>query len=587
MTLIRDWNTLMVLSYQDDDYTSKLKSVSAGSSQPLPAELSSVDIPSNPDSNIVNHEHRGYDGLPTFSSLKVLNERVGSVAKSYFGFGNIVLAVNLFLSVCAFCFYVIHFRSLIHNYPDLQISSIFSSLTAPFLWTSVVYMEDDVIICWWFLIVITFISCGCYPLIYRYWILRQNKIEDANNQKHFDTNSKDDPARGQMGRARGIRHQALDSIETQTETIWSIYLHRIFGKKPNLTVEETKTLEMTNIKNLIMPPTNTTPLDQNVNHNRITIDVIKLDANKTDINEANEEAHSDNFVDTLPPQTITNESNIEMKNRMKGITKSLTIFGLLLTAQILGNYYFYVKNDGFVNQLSVNLILSVLMSLANSACQVIAKSATRWEGHKYKTTYHTSFFIKTWIFRMATTSILFCFSLITVVTSEGDNTLDDEHLKTLPPSDCSFERISQQYATTVFLMLLSTPLEYIIARVQKKLTQTRWYKSSSNSDNRFKYEFNWVEEIADLVFKQFIVLVGMFVWPAIVFVMVFVIWLELYYDRKKLINCSRPLVVTQNKFENLIFLTNLAYIVLGIVCFPNGLIFIWYARSHHCNFPML
>jgi hypothetical protein len=137
--------------------------------------------------------------------------------------------------------------------------------------------------------------------------------------------------------------------------------------------------------------------------------------------------------------------------------------------------------------------------------------------------------------------------------------------------------LAQQYAINTVIeigscLLGSAGLNWIQRQVVKRMM-----RNSNISANRYMPEFIIGNQYTDLLCSQFLVLLGLPIFPAMSLLMSVVLSIQLYVDRVNLLRICRPVTQTKSRFGALLMIMNGINALLAIVCPPTGLL--WVALS--------
>ena len=621
-SLRREWDALFECSYQDAHDEAKPRDGLAAVGAAQPRQRSGNDIDGLSRRRAYN-EHRTYQRLPLWCSLDVVQREIGLSMRWYITFGNWLSGTCALLMCFASVWYGFHLWMLTHD-AHQSLYDIVTRTSNPYLWLSTVYMNPRLNMGWWLMLVGIVVTCLGYTWAYAAWVKWQMQRMNANNARRFDATTIDDINRGRIARgaARPMRaRQAIDVIQ-QKDSMWLALRRALHENYPAwfgapgvaaaavggeveeealshgpsvVRVDEVddgddgddveQATTRTTEQQLNPPIATSVALDQNTSAAPQVL-VVEPQTGVVQVVVTN------NHVDALPTIDIVAEERRQYWRRVRGWTESIIATSLLLALYVGLNFYFYVENDQFDNQLGLSASLSVMLSIANGLGQYALQWATDREMHQYRSKHHKSFLIKMYVFRMVTTIIMLCFSQLTVVQVGGQDvrnrsgaSFDPPSGGGLPPTTCGLARLAEQYAMTVLTEFVTAPVPLLFAWIQQLITRTGSYRRSSNSDNAMRPDFNYAEEYCDLLYKLFLVYVGMPLLPVMAAGMLVVVVCEVQlWDRAKVKYFVRTVHDIDGSFIGLLPWLNLLNIVLGTIVVPNGLIFIALAQMNQCSF---
>jgi hypothetical protein len=214
--------------------------------------------------------------------------------------------------------------------------------------------------------------------------------------------------------------------------------------------------------------------------------------------------------------------------------------------------------------LSGSLVHSVFKFIWRKVCYIL----TRYELHLYWDDFYRSYFLKVYFFDLITFSLVYVTQFFLLHTTES--------LAVIVSGSCELDWLSEQFLWILLLDFIALGTgELIWAELQKQLGWTICQRFNWDlPDENYRYKFTVVEEYTKLVIRQYYVLAGMVVVPAIPWVVLIFAggwgyWRSLY----KLVRlCTKPRP-SQDAFLNILILSTLVNTLLILIGFP-GLI--WY-----------
>jgi len=101
------------------------------------------------------------------------------------------------------------------------------------------------------------------------------------------------------------------------------------------------------------------------------------------------------------------------------------------------------------------------------------------------------------------------------------------------------------------------------------------FKDVKQGDNALKDEFDVAQEHVGLLYRQFLILLGTFVFPLLTLFAVFANLLDLYFDKLRLVKyCKRPLRQERPLSSKTVLTYHMLIVLLCVLMPPNGLIWI-------------
>lgn len=482
-----------------------------------------IKIETNISKELANIEHRGYKNLSICASLSQLQLYVGINVRWYFVFLRCSLIANIFIGLFGLAIQVLYINELSEK--DWYTKT-------PYHWLSISSLDSKLEPYWYVLTALSYVVCVTYPLLYRLFINRNIiPIINKNGKKKLDLNNFDDPVNG----------RELDEI----------------------------------VKNPTLP-------DQRNHNKRMLADRVNPPVKDSIQIKHYENLNQQDEYNSIPVITNIVNHQVIIKHKYKrimGYALSIFIFFGLLTIQGYVNYSANIRYSDVRSQLLVSASLSIALTIANVLWQLLSYFSTFLEQHASMREFNKSYFLKTYIFRMSSTLLLFCISQLKYFNHNSFYA----NVSTEYPS-CPYERLTQLYSVTLLMEIVSSIISTLVVMPIQRRIILKCCRKSYETENDFMPEFSIPEEFSDLLYKQFLVMLGLPVFPTIGFWMCFVLMSEWLFDRIKLIKFSKPVPRTTNTFKNILFVVNLFNVILAICVPPNGFLWVIFGFRTNCAF---
>jgi len=252
-------------------------------------------------------------------------------------------------------------------------------------------------------------------------------------------------------------------------------------------------------------------------------------------------------------------------------TVSMLVFLVILVGQGILTYYLQLALVS-AGSATVALALSGMLSILNMVWKKISKSLTRYETHRTKREYTEWDTSKVFILKIGSVlSLYITKSLVGVDRTDSSN---------CTPLDvdcgCPLEDQGQQFFFLILteivignIVELGIPIMRVWLRSRKSLT-------SGGGDEDLKDNFDLADEFTELFYRQFIIILGMVVFPLMAPLGAVSLALEYALDKYRLLHfCKKPLVKPDPVRSRLILGCQLAVAVIVLLSYPNGVVFVF------------
>jgi hypothetical protein len=254
-------------------------------------------------------------------------------------------------------------------------------------------------------------------------------------------------------------------------------------------------------------------------------------------------------------------------------TTTVTAFIVILVLQGIITYYLQlalVNASGAIT----GLVLSATLAILNMVWKKVSKAMTKYEKHRTLREYTEWDTSKVFILKIGSVLALY----ITKSLVGADRVVDEACATDLSRADCScpLEQMGQQFFWLIIMELVIGNLVELGLPALKVWRRQSKGASSGGGDEDLKEKFDLAEEFTELFYRQFVILLGTTVFPAITLLGLASLILEFWLDKLRLLKfCTKPLVKPDPVRTQLVFGCNLAVALLFLVSYPNGLGFIF------------
>lgn len=252
-------------------------------------------------------------------------------------------------------------------------------------------------------------------------------------------------------------------------------------------------------------------------------------------------------------------------------TVSMMVFLVILVGQGILTYYLQLALVSASSSV-VALALSGMLAILNMVWKKISKTLTKYETHRTKREYTEWDTSKVFILKIGSVLSLY----ITKSLLGADRADSSDCLPADVDCGCPLEDQGQQFFFLIIteivvgnIMELGVPILRVWFRTRKSLT-------SGGGDEDDKDNFDLADEFTELFYRQFIVLLGMVVFPLMAPLGAASLALEYALDKYRLLHfCKKPLVKPDPVRSRLILGCQLAVSVIVLLSYPNGVVFIF------------
>ena len=215
------------------------------------------------------------------------------------------------------------------------------------------------------------------------------------------------------------------------------------------------------------------------------------------------------------------------------------------------------------------LVPSAIVSLSNIAFASVVDMLNRWDKHPTWSKYRNHRLFKILGFRIVNVMCLFVF----------------KYFSDVPFYTCVTRRISFQVFTFIIMELTINNFMEIFLPAIMTFVGSLFSKASAAdaSDEDSKPEFELSEEYFEITYRQFIMYMGISVFPMLSAITLATNILELVVDRYRLMRvCARPKGMVPGGRKK-IFVQLMGAAVFGLLAFPCGLV--WFADGSFLCWP--
>jgi hypothetical protein len=535
----------------------------AGDNEYLPGQEG--DAPQEGPSSIMKvqyaqREHQSYSSIPITASLVQLGLWVSPSVRWYFTYEQVLTLKNMFMGALSAIFTVFYVRYLASLPGESYTSVLFTSSSAPFNWMSASRMPDYLVPYWYAIIVTNCTLSFLWTFICRWWITRKQEQGNANSTS-YDQNVADHHLEERMG--RGGSNLAIDviepvdvgknilSLQSQQDATLPAPSVRYVGDGGNIAPSAPSISSTTVISDDDMTP----PVAASFRR----IDSLNIEAAGT---RHVMDVHKDKMFIT----------------KFFGWSKSFALFAGLVAAQAVVNYYAYVNAPTLDSQVLLSFVISIGLLAFNVIWKKLSNYATTLELHTYLTTFLTSSFVKTQIFKLVTTVVVFNISQLRLFLPAS------EDVSGLPfPGNCIFENMTRLFAINICTDVVSVVMTTLVFPALYRMTARCRSRHSIKGDGDLRPEFSLPNQLSQLLYNEALVVLATPDFP--LYPLFAGIWMFLrgYIDRVYLLRSCRPVIPTKNSNKNVMTPMNLISVLTMIIMPPNAVMWLVLSYSNQCQ----
>ncbi len=281
---------------------------------------------------------------------------------------------------------------------------------------------------------------------------------------------------------------------------------------------------------------------------------------------------ADRIEETVEGEDIIEENrDATSGERRTRRTVSMLVFTVILVGQGILTYYLQLALVS-AGSAVVALALSGMLAILNMVWKKISKFLTKYETHRTKREYTEWDTSKVFILKIGSVLSLY----VTKSLLGADRADSSDCTAADVDCGCPLEDQGQQFFYLIIteivvgnLVELGIPILRVWFRSRKALT-------SGGGDEDLKENFDLADEFTELFYRQFIILLGMVVFPLMALLGAVSLALEMALDKFRLLYfCKKPLVKPDPVRSRLILGCQLAVSVIVLLSYPNGVVFIF------------
>lgn len=260
-------------------------------------------------------------------------------------------------------------------------------------------------------------------------------------------------------------------------------------------------------------------------------------------------------------------SSASRRNRQ---VASLFAFACVIGAQGFLTWYLHVllkdTTDSIVAQ-----VIAVSLTLLNVIWKNVGKALTKFEKHKTWTGYREFDCGKVFVLKLCNVLVLYVVKAVVAADASGEQ-------------GCLLRAMGFQFFWLIFYEItlnnvIELGIPFAMLHVSKRLNKAK------GGDNASKPKFDLAEEYVEVLYRQFIIFLGMPVFPLITLLAVVSYALEWWLDKARLVYiCQKPSKHEEPLRETLVFAFSLCAALAGLASFPNGSAFVLGGYDmEHCD----
>jgi Calcium-activated chloride channel len=245
-------------------------------------------------------------------------------------------------------------------------------------------------------------------------------------------------------------------------------------------------------------------------------------------------------------------------NRVFRRTVSILIFISVLVLQGVINYYLQQSLRDSSSATAAVVISGVIMAL-NVTWRYLCKYLSRFELHLYRSELRRWDVVKLFLFKISNVMALY----IAKHREIADNT-----------NECALRIMADQFLILLVLDLTVMNLVEIAGPIMYSFVCQKRAESGSHGTNNYKPAFDLTDEYVELLYRQFIVGLGLFVVPILPLVACVGNMAEYWLDRYRMMRIAATPKRTNNTHSSLlVFFFFISGVCIAFM-YPNGAIFV-------------
>jgi len=238
---------------------------------------------------------------------------------------------------------------------------------------------------------------------------------------------------------------------------------------------------------------------------------------------------------------------------------SVLVFVSVLVLQGVINYYAQKATKSLGDGI-IALVLSSIIRVVNFAWSVICRKLTEFEKHLYYSDHRRWDCFKMFVFKVLNVLVLFYVKRLEILNSNDD---------------CPLRSMANQFAILILFDISVTQIfEIGIPYIQAKWLNPQKENSGDKSYEDSKPQFILSDEYVEIVYRQFLVGLGFFVFPLLPLLALLGSLIEYWADKFRLLRVAGKPKRTNQTYKNVLtfffFFSGLG-LLLG---YPNGAIWI-------------
>ncbi|KYR02672.1 DUF590 family protein [Tieghemostelium lacteum] len=260
---------------------------------------------------------------------------------------------------------------------------------------------------------------------------------------------------------------------------------------------------------------------------------------------------------------IHKNTNVSHGSRIFRFTVSYIVFCLLLGASAVASVFIlkFVNNYIFLtNILTTSLVSAIVLRVINVIYEFLCSYLTMFERHRNWTNFRNHNTLKLFVFKIINVIILY------ILRDEVFSKYTQETIL----NGCPLVEVGSQF---LFILVLDLTLqnvwEIIYALMLDKIGRAMEKRGKKSTDS-YKPDFDLSDEYLEVLYRQFIICLGIPIYP---FVTVFGIvcnLVEYYVDRFKLFRICKKPARLQGSMKKFLSFYLLIVAVVAVVTYPYG-----------------
>lgn len=259
---------------------------------------------------------------------------------------------------------------------------------------------------------------------------------------------------------------------------------------------------------------------------------------------------------------------------------SIGVFVLVLVLQGVLTYYLQLALSAANSQVT-GLILAVLFRGLNLLWKQLSKWMTVFERHRTKRSYTEWDTFKVFTLKLANVLVLYVTKEIIRVQKLHDDSDVSRQVR------CGVDAQAYQFFYFILMDITIGNLSEIVMPFLNMMRRKAKSKDSGTGSEADKQVFDLAEEFTEVLYRQFVVLLGAQVFPLITIMAVVSFALEFWLDKMRLIYiCRKSLIKPDPVRPKLMLYCHVVIALAAILSWPNGMAFIFarLGRDSSCNF---